>query len=560
MRKFIWPLVLIIFIGGCAKQKPEEMDLRIVAKAGDVEFTMYLLDTYMIRMNYADPDDELYKKTDFLEQQLDKLILADDGIKRGLLDSVEVDSSQVSRILYEMVYKRRIADNLNFKDKDVKKFWEKYGGEVHLAQIMVLDIDLADSLADVLDREPEKFAELAEEFSQDDVTKANGGDLGWRRVNHIPDELREPVFSLKQDEISQPVYSSFGIHLIKMIERRKHTEQDFKIETSNYRQAYSAFLRDKLEQEFFKSIKDDMNYRIFWEPIQVIIDKALKNREEKYTPQTPLSNCISANDLTVDEKESIVASIDGFDYRGEMFLNELKRNTRREGINFDKKQVTEKLLSRLMLYRMMSEYGRKIGLMNMPEYAHQYEHTKVGLVFSKMQSEYLLDTVFVTDEEVRERYEKSKRNYEEPEQIKCSEIFVETEEEAQAILDQLRKGVSFSQLVKKTVRPGFAETGGNLGFCSERRFRPVYEAARGKKVGQYAGPINWDGKWAVIRINEKRPKHIKPLSEVENEIRTMTLGSKKYTVFHDYVDSLKKNIEYFIDEDLIKDNLITGKI
>jgi parvulin-like peptidyl-prolyl isomerase len=553
-------LIFVIFLIGCSRQKSTEMDLRVVAKAGDIEFTMFDLDSYMIRMNYSDPADELYKKKDFLEQQMAKLILADAGMKIGLLDSIEVDSVQVSRILYEMVYKQNITDKLDVNDRNVRRYWEKYGGEIHLAQIMVQDENLADSLSLVLDNDADKFIELVRVFSEDPITRVVDGDLNWRRVTSVPDELQESAFSLKEGEISKPIHSSLGIHILKMLGRRGNTEQDFENEKSNYRQLYSIFRRSILQDQFFESIKDELDYNVYWEPVQVIIDRAISLRETGFTPETALSFCITNEDLTEEEKAELVASIDGLEYNAAQFLSDLKRNYRKDGINFDKRNVAEKLISRLMLPHMMAEYGRKHELTNTPQYERLYEHTEIGYVYQLMQTEYLLDTVVVTEDEVRERYEKTKWNFEEPEQIRCFEIFVETEGEALLILQQLNKGVPFSELVKKTIRPGFAETGGNLGFCSNQRFGPIYAAAKDKKAGEYAGPINWDGRWAVIKVGEKIPKHIKPFSEVENQVRTMTLASKKYTIYHDYVDELEKNIESYIDEDLIKDNLLTGKI
>ncbi|WP_313311449.1 peptidylprolyl isomerase [Pulveribacter sp.] len=64
------------------------------------------------------------------------------------------------------------------------------------------------------------FAELAREYSQDGSAK-NGGDLGWASPGRYVPEFEEVLNSLSPGEISQPVVSRFGVHLIQLLERRE---------------------------------------------------------------------------------------------------------------------------------------------------------------------------------------------------------------------------------------------------------------------------------------------------------------------------------------------------
>jgi peptidyl-prolyl cis-trans isomerase D len=64
------------------------------------------------------------------------------------------------------------------------------------------------------------FAELAREKSEDSGSKARGGDMGWVEKATLPSELAEPVFALKPGEVTQPVESPFGVHLIKAEEKQ----------------------------------------------------------------------------------------------------------------------------------------------------------------------------------------------------------------------------------------------------------------------------------------------------------------------------------------------------
>lgn len=60
------------------------------------------------------------------------------------------------------------------------------------------------------------FAKAADEESQDPTAKGSGGDLGWFTKDRMVKEFSEAAFALKPGEISQPVKTQFGVHLIKL--------------------------------------------------------------------------------------------------------------------------------------------------------------------------------------------------------------------------------------------------------------------------------------------------------------------------------------------------------
>lgn len=67
-----------------------------------------------------------------------------------------------------------------------------------------------------------RFEDLAREYSQDGSAK-EGGDLGWTGPGVFVPEFEEALRQLKPGEVSEPVVSRFGVHLIQLVERRQAT-------------------------------------------------------------------------------------------------------------------------------------------------------------------------------------------------------------------------------------------------------------------------------------------------------------------------------------------------
>lgn len=109
------------------------------------------------------------------------------------------------------------ADAKAFYESDVK---ETLGGEeIKAAHILVANEDKAKEVYELLAHDGD-FAELAKEHSLDPGSKANGGELGFFGKGQMVPEFEAAAFKLKDGEISDPVKSQYGWHIIKVTERR----------------------------------------------------------------------------------------------------------------------------------------------------------------------------------------------------------------------------------------------------------------------------------------------------------------------------------------------------
>lgn len=92
----------------------------------------------------------------------------------------------------------------------------------------------------------EDFATLAQEYSDDTGSGAQGGDLGWFGRGSMVAPFEEAAFSLEPGQISEPIKSDFGYHLIEVIEKDANRAKDEATLGQERQQAYQTWLQEQI--------------------------------------------------------------------------------------------------------------------------------------------------------------------------------------------------------------------------------------------------------------------------------------------------------------------------
>ena len=130
-----------------------------------------------------------------------------------------------------------ITEGIEVTPAEVRRFFNDiprdslpfYSSEVSVGQIVKLPTvskgqkeAARKKLADIRERivNGEDFGELAKEFSDDPGSGAQGGELGFVERGQFVPEFEAAALKMQPGELSQPIESQFGFHLIQLIERR----------------------------------------------------------------------------------------------------------------------------------------------------------------------------------------------------------------------------------------------------------------------------------------------------------------------------------------------------
>jgi len=149
-----------------------------------------------------------------------------------------------------------------------------------------------------------------------------------------------------------------------------------------------------------------------------------------------------------------------------------------------------------------------------------YTRTKL-LMETYLQSE---AKAAVTDAELHKVYDDAVGQMKSEPEVRARHILVETEDEAKAVVAELKKGADFAELAKsKSKDPGSAD-GGDLGYFTKDQMVPEFsEVAFKLEKGQLSDPVKSQFGWHVIKVEDKRNRQPPEFDKVRDQLENFVV-------------------------------------
>ena len=145
-------------------------------------------------------------------------------------------------------------ENLNPTDEELKTIFDDLRMNVQVKASHIL-VDTKEEALKVIERinNGEDFAELAKELSVDTVSGANGGDLDYFNFAKMLKPFSEAAFAMEIGEVSQPVETEYGYHIIKLTDKIVDEDKTVETEKDQLVEYYKTYkyenLLEKLKSE-----------------------------------------------------------------------------------------------------------------------------------------------------------------------------------------------------------------------------------------------------------------------------------------------------------------------
>ncbi len=137
-----------------------------------------------------------------------------------------------------------------------------------------------------------KFSEAAKKYSLDQESAEQGGDLGFVIEDNMIKEISDAIVNLKQDEISAPIQTKFGWHLVKFTEIREAQALPFDSVKKNIREQLEQDKTNEIEAKIVKDAKVDILIKLQAPKVEVT-PEASQTPEVAVTTTDPVAETAS---------------------------------------------------------------------------------------------------------------------------------------------------------------------------------------------------------------------------------------------------------------------------
>jgi parvulin-like peptidyl-prolyl isomerase len=213
----------------------------------------------------------------------------------------------------------------------------------------------------------------------------------------------------------------------------------------------------------------------------------------------------------------------------------------------------EKFLNELIKKELLYQEALKKGLDKDPEYQKKVEEFKKLTLIGQLLEKEVESKTKVTDQDVKNYYEKHKSELAPVTQIRVSHISVKSEEEAQNISDSLKKGADFAKVARaKSNDTATAKNGGDLGYMSKGQMLPEIEAAASRlKPGEVSEPIKTKSGYEIIKVTDEKFGKPMEFERVKSVLMQRLSAEKQKEAFDAYMENLKKSYKVEINKEAV---------
>jgi peptidyl-prolyl cis-trans isomerase C len=234
------------------------------------------------------------------------------------------------------------------------------------------------------------------------------------------------------------------------------------------------------------------------------------------TVAVPLAPVPYAGGARAAEEDAVVARVNGVDIR----QSDLAFAEEEIGGNMPTippEQKRDYLVNYLVDVIVLSQAAEKQKLADRADVKRRlaFDHNRL-LMEALLQD---AGKASLSDDAERKVYEEAVKQVKNEEEVHARHILVPTEDEAKAILAQLKGGADFATLAKeKSKDPGAAE-GGDLGYFTKEQMVPEFaEVAFKLGKGQLSDPVKTQFGWHVIKVEDKRIRPTPTFEQVKPQI------------------------------------------
>lgn len=532
-------------------------DASVVARVGDASITISDFQNFLDQnpIGFRSAQDEFDGKRMFLDSLVSHTLLVQAARDRHIdksPDVAKIMEANRPRFLLDALYEFHVGSNIAVTEAELRQIYADLEYQVRAYQILLDDLDTANMVFEKL-KAGESFEQMAYQYSLDQRARRTRGDMGYFVRGSAPEEFEQVVFRLDVGEMSPPFETPYGIHIVKVIDKK----------SNDMREEY-ARMRPALEQQMMMA-KRQLMTTVYFDSItakypvtvdQDVADYITHKRTVLYPPavvEKLPKNDFDDDQLDRDEKELILASWDG----GEITLIDYLLSIRRI-LPLEQRPTFEeydKIGEIVFQIKRMDILIHEATTEKMDE--TEFFALKMGLFEAYTIAEIMRNDSLAVSEppdetQQRDFYDRHREEYLIPAQVRMYEIMVSDEMVAQRLASEINDLDEFRNTAfRLTERSGIRVKYGDLGYCDSSHFPVLFPAARKIKTETIGGPIRNRGKYSLIWPETWTDETYRDFLTVKDDIAARLTAEHNEQAVQDWLAQQREDVDVEIYEDII---------
>lgn len=513
------------------------------------------------RQFFVSYDEELKIRRILIDTLVIQQLLVQEAYKKNIDESEEVARIALSnkeKFLLDVLFEQVVDDDFRPSNAKLQDAFDQLEHKFRASHILVSERSEAEALIDSLEAGA-PFGRLAFEHSQDKRSARDQGDLGYFIWGQMDEEFQKAVSRLSPNEISSPVKSRFGWHIIKLTEKVSNSDRTTLAKMKyGLAQDIISRSRSKAVEDYFERLREKYPVNVEKRTVEFLINK----REDLYPPlileRLPRGD-FDLDQLDRDEKALPLASWDGGQMSIGEYLLAIRNVPLEQRPDFDAYDELALLIFRLKFNEILGLEARRLGLENSAEFKSKMKRFR-ELTMAEIMKDSLPQPAPPDEDQLLDYYNTNINEFTSPEKIHVFEILVSDINQARNLRKQIRGLNKLKQVASElTERGGKRTTRGDLGLIERRWFPEVFEAAQNVAIGGMGGPVETLGKWSVFYVVDKLAEDVQSYDQVRGRILSNLSKGLRQDAFATWAENVKQVSDITIYDDVISSSIDPDK-
>lgn len=414
-------IFILTFLSGTIIAGPAKKDTianPVVAEFGKYKVT---LDEYKIAyleiMKQPQMFDSKQLRTDLLDNLIATKLMASEAAKMGMDKDEQLQnriSAYKNKCLRKAHFQNVIQPKIKVDESQIRKVYKYEKEQRRVCHLFFQTESAADSAYEIITKDSSKFGEMAKVMFSNDTALANsGGCLGWVYWDELDYNLAMAAFNMPLNELSRPVKSKYGYHLLKVTGYQVNpllSEYDYQAHMYKAKLALEYQMADEYSYNYIGEMLKKAKVTVYTNVMKLVKD----NLQNKFTRKpTPFNNMaetqLNSGEIKLvettlwDSRKEVMATINGKKYTVEDFIGELTyvpydviHNDFTGAFNYAVRDF------------LLTEEAKKLGLGKDQEVQTQTNLFSDNFIAIKLKRK-LVSDVKVSEDEIKKYYDENQK-------------------------------------------------------------------------------------------------------------------------------------------------------